>query len=136
MLCSGSQGAYFRPAGGGKLQRNDEFRVEVEIADGTARLRLLGELDMGTSDEFLSVVRSVPLNGGRPSLALDLEALSFIDSTGLRALLSIVSESVARGHRVSILHPRPAFLRVVELTGLASHFEPHFAAGEDSFGDS
>lgn len=113
------------------MQGDDGFRVEVQIEDGIAHVRLLGELDMASSDDLLAFVRAVPLDGDRPSLALDLHELSFIDSTGLRALISIVSESVARGHQVSVLRPSASFLRLVELTGLSSHFEPHLAAERD-----
>lgn len=113
------------------MQADEGFRVEVEVESGTTRMRLLGELDMGATDGLLSFVRTVPLDGGVPSLALDLEDLAFIDSTGLRALLTIISESVARGHEVSVLRPRESFLRIVELTGLATYFEPHLAAEED-----
>lgn len=113
------------------MERDEGFRVELEVESGTARIRLLGELDMGSTDDLLSFVRTVPLDGGIPSLALDLEELSFVDSTGLRALLTIISESVARGHQVAVLRPRKSFLRIVELTGLATHFEPHLVAEGD-----
>jgi anti-anti-sigma factor len=49
---------------------------------------------------------------------LDLAAVTFIDSTGLSALMDARAESDRNGWEFSVQHPSAAVRRVVELAGL------------------
>ena len=51
-------------------------------------------------------------------MVLDLAAVTFIDSTGLSALMDARSESDRNGWEFSVRHPSAAVRRVVELAGL------------------
>jgi anti-sigma B factor antagonist len=51
-------------------------------------------------------------------VVLDLAAVTFIDSTGLSALMDARAESNRNGWSFSVQRPSPAVLRVVELAGL------------------
>jgi anti-sigma B factor antagonist len=51
-------------------------------------------------------------------VVLDLAAVTFIDSTGLSALMDARAESDRNGWDFSVSRPSPAVRRVVELAGL------------------
>jgi anti-sigma B factor antagonist len=50
-------------------------------------------------------------------VVIDLRELTFIDSSGLRALLAACQRLSSRGLRVSCLHPPARLLRVFRVTG-------------------
>jgi anti-sigma B factor antagonist len=52
------------------------------------------------------------------AVVLDLAAVTFIDSTGLSALMDARAESDRNGWEFSVSRPSPAVRRVVELAGL------------------
>jgi anti-sigma B factor antagonist len=91
------------------------FTARTSHPDGrTVVLHLEGDLDLVSLDRFEEAWRAALADGPR-SLVLDLEALRFIDSTGLRGLLSF--HEAAAG-RLVLRAPGTAVLRVLELTGL------------------
>jgi anti-anti-sigma factor len=51
-------------------------------------------------------------------VVLDLAEVTFIDSTGLSALMDACCESDRNGWEFSVRHPSAAVRRVVELAGL------------------
>ena len=57
-----------------------------------------------------------PLASEDGDLRLELRELSFVDSTGLRAFVTLAAR-LPRG-RLILVHPSNAVLRVLELTGL------------------
>ena len=64
---------------------------------------------------------------GPRHLGLDLSAVDFLDSSGLRALL-VVQQAVASGGRqVRVVGSTPMIDRLLEITGLEALF-PHDAA--------
>lgn len=92
------------------------FRVVP--SDRPHTLRLDGELDMATAPDLLEAVEPFLRQHGDllDDLRLELELLSFADSTGLRAFFTIASR-LQRG-RLVLVDPSDTILRVLELTGL------------------
>ena len=86
----------------------------VVPSDEPRSLRLEGELDMATAPQLLAAVDPLVTDDG--DLRLELEGLSFVDSTGLRAFVTLASR-LTRG-RLVLVSPTNAVLRVLELTGL------------------
>jgi anti-anti-sigma factor len=73
---------------------------------------LSGELDMATADSFSQAVTS-GLDGQQP--VLDFSGLTFVDSTGIRAILQLAQE---KGQAV-VLRNVPANIRkVLVITGV------------------
>jgi anti-anti-sigma factor len=68
--------------------RPPRFEVQTAEDDGTLVLRLVGELDL-VSEPVLSA--ELGKGVGRP-VRIELEELAFMDSTGLRTLLSSARE--------------------------------------------
>jgi anti-anti-sigma factor len=88
----------------------DDFAVR---ADPEGVLWLSGEFDLAALDVFRAVVGSV-LDAQR-ELVIDLSELTFLDSTGIRAIL-VVADQVGGG--VVIRRPTPPVRRVLDLVGL------------------
>ena len=73
---------------------------------------LSGELDMAIADSFCQGLLS-SLDGQRP--VLDLSDLTFLDSSGIRAILQVARVS---GQAVVLRNLRPNIRRVLESTGV------------------
>lgn len=56
------------------------------------------------------------------TLVVDLSGLTFIDSSGISELLRVSETATGRGQRFEVRQPSPTVYRVLEITGLLSHF--------------
>jgi anti-sigma B factor antagonist len=65
-----------------------ELEIRVEETDDTYVVRLLGELDLSGVPEVNEALAAAEASGAR-SLLVDIEELTFVDSTGLSALLRV-----------------------------------------------
>ena len=81
-------------------------------------LALRGELDMAVTDILERAARE-GLEAGCRRLVIDLRALDFVDSCGLRALLRVRAQT-GESVRFELVQGPPAIARVFELTGLTS----------------
>jgi anti-anti-sigma factor len=71
-----------------------DFRIEPDPASPRA-FHLSGELDLASSPQLVQAV--LPAAQQEGDLRLDLKELSFIDSSGIRALLILAEELGTRG---------------------------------------
>jgi anti-sigma B factor antagonist len=106
-----------------------EIAVEVLVledicqatpADGARRLHTLalaGELDAATVPVLEATLEQLCADGAR-EIVLDLHELSFIDSSGLRLILSGKQLCERHGCDFALTRPRPAAQHLFELTGL------------------
>ncbi len=85
--------------------------------DGNAVVEVSGELDVAAAAPFRRVVGDL-MGGGRRHLVVDLGATSFVDSTGLGALLWAEHRLHALGGDIEIVNPSPAVTRIFETAGL------------------
>jgi anti-sigma B factor antagonist len=80
---------------------------------------LVGELDLATAPELDAIAERVCSEGAR-ELVLDLRELSFIDSTGLRAILVTRERCEGHGCELFLTPGPPAVERLFDLTGMRS----------------
>jgi anti-anti-sigma factor len=85
--------------------------------DGEPVVRLRGELDLSTAPELARVLDAL-LEGEVADVALDISGLSFIDSSGISALITAQQDLHKRGRRLSVRSPRPTAVKVFEIAGL------------------
>jgi anti-sigma B factor antagonist len=90
------------------------FDVRVERTDSLTHVELRGELDLSCEDQFGDAVDTV--QSGR--LVLDLRALTFIDSAGLRMILRTWQRSREEGFALEIVGGRDQVEKVFRITGL------------------
>jgi anti-sigma B factor antagonist len=95
------------------------FTVSTERSDAAVRVRLAGELDIGTADQAEEEIRQVESEPDA-TLILDLAGLTFMDSTGLRMLVAADARARDAGRELTIVRGPEAVQRVIEVTGLES----------------
>jgi anti-sigma B factor antagonist len=88
-------------------------------------VRLSGELDMAGADQLESLLRSRATS--HREVVVELDALTFVDSMGIRAILAGHDACAARGHRLLATGAPPRVRRVLETCGLLQ--APPFLAG-------
>jgi anti-sigma B factor antagonist len=97
---------------------------QVHDPDGVIRVSLSGELDLAVANQLEVRLRCLKTTAGS-AVRLDLSRLEFIDSTGLRTL--ITSAEAARRDRwqLEIDHPvSPQVQRVIELVDASPYLWP------------
>jgi anti-sigma B factor antagonist len=98
------------------------LEVQTEERDGLVHVALKGELDLSTvgkvQDELARVEQSKP-----PLLVLDLSKLSFLDSTGLRCVITASERARDEDRRLVIVRGPDAVQRVFSITRLEEHLE-------------
>jgi anti-sigma B factor antagonist len=95
------------------------FSVGILHSNGRIDVRLSGELDMVSCEELVERVRT--LDASVPT-ALDMSAVTFLDSTALRSLWLLHQRSLASGGELSLCAPSESVLRVLDVTGLRKVF--------------
>jgi anti-anti-sigma factor len=81
------------------------LEVRHDLADGSATIRLAGELDISTAADVERLLTE--LESGSPArIVIDLRALQFMDSTGLRLLVT-ADLRLRRDGRELVLVPGP-----------------------------
>jgi anti-anti-sigma factor len=96
----------------------------TRVEDGPERLRLCltGELDLYSTTALDDAV--VTAEGEKwPVLCLDLSALDFLDSAGLRVILRTQARAEQDGRRMVLRRGPEAVDRVFRLTGLERELE-------------
>jgi anti-anti-sigma factor len=96
------------------------FRIENTRSRGRQTLAPSGELDSGSYPALIEAFERAAgdLDGGE--LHLDLGALSFIDSAGLRAIIQLQRSAGERGIALVVTPPAPPLTDLLQLTGVAS----------------
>lgn len=89
--------------------------------DGGCVVRAAGDLDIAAAEDFIEVVR-VSL-GRCPSVEIDLADITFLDSSGLGALVRLHKEAEAQGVSLHLSNVSAAADRLLRLTGLVDFFD-------------
>lgn len=98
----------------------DQLRIEVRHTDDRVILRLDGELDMANAPRLQDAIENAGLDTNA-MVVLDLEQLQFIDSTGLRVILSARARSQERGQELAITPGSQQVQRLLSVTGVSEH---------------
>jgi anti-anti-sigma factor len=96
---------------------NDLVTFQVLESGPVVRAALTGELDMSNAADLESLVVDVVPNDST-GMVLDLTGLTYLDSAGIRLLLTLVGRFRWRGQRLALLAPDGCRARrVIELAG-------------------
>lgn len=98
------------------------FAIRIEESGSTVTIEFDGELDIATTPSAEAELRRVE-EGGAGVIVLDLRGLTFMDSTGLRLLVSADARARSGDHRLAIVRGPAAVQRVLELTGLDTRLD-------------
>jgi anti-anti-sigma factor len=83
-------------------------------ADG-ATVRLYGEFDLATIDVLRRAVRAAQPDPVTGEIIIAMAGVTFIDSTGIAALLELMGDVEARGHRLCLHAIGPHVMRLLRL---------------------
>jgi anti-sigma B factor antagonist len=90
----------------------------VDVKGDTAHVILAGELDVATAPAVSQAIRA-GLATQAPRILIDLDAVTFVDSAALHAIVSGYHAAVRVGAGFGIGPVAPNVARVLALTGLA-----------------
>jgi anti-sigma B factor antagonist len=94
------------------------FKIRQEDREGRYRLILTGELDIAGADELEAAITRL-CTAGALEIELDLRQLTFIDSQGLRAILSAREACASHDAEYFLIRgEHPTQQRLFEVTGL------------------
>lgn len=96
----------------------EDFIVLPRRSGSTADVALHGELDIATAP-ILRDALTAQIDDGVTDVCLDLADLQFVDSTGLGVIVGVHRRLQRVGGTLRLRSPRPAILRVLEISGLA-----------------
>jgi anti-anti-sigma factor len=97
-------------------ERWDSFRCDVIPERDAVRVVPTGELDLAYAGTVGSQLGEL-FDAGFSHVVLDLNELTFLDSTGLRMIIEANRAAKDRAIRLTLLPGRPEVQRVFEVTG-------------------
>jgi len=95
----------------------DDVAFTIEVAEGPAGAVISphGELDLATQGELRAVLDEHAARGG---MTLDLAALRFMDTSGLRLVLETAEAARRDGFAFTVLPGRESVQRLFEVAGV------------------
>ena len=98
-----------------------DLTLSTERAGSRAVIAITGELDAYSAPGLESEVGKL-LSDGVMDLVFDLAATRFLDSSGLRTILTSQRRLVDRDGRLALRAPSEPVRRLLDITGLTDHF--------------
>lgn len=111
-------GPHRAPVGGGT-----DLAISAISGDGSAVVRLAGELDLSTAPRAEQALVD-ELTPGSRTLVVDLRRLEFCDAAGLRVFVRTRRRAQEVGAKVRLVHPNRLVRRVLEIAELSWLIDP------------
>jgi anti-anti-sigma factor len=100
----------------------DDSRTRLVVTPTASGWAVSGDIDASTVHALVEPFRDLSrAESGRP-LTIDVGEVSFIDSSGLRALINLAHDADEIGVRIVLQRASPAVARLLNLTGLEGLF--------------
>ncbi len=116
------------------------FHADVRPLAGSVPgwgLTLSGEVDSSTSPVLQAKAEELIAGSTGPVLlVMDLSRVEFVDSSGLRVIVSLGNEVESRGGRLELSGLSAAARRILELTGLIDRYRSDEAEADVDASDS
>jgi len=106
------------------MRHAEPLAVEVSLGPDRARVFIRGELDLATAPALQQRVGELLATNGqhRSLVVLDLDELTFCDSSGLRALLQLADHSRQVGTTLRLTNVGARLRQLLELTHTTTRF--------------
>jgi len=101
-----------------------DFRIDKEASGTVELLRLTGSLDMYSFNRLESQINAL-FQQGRHEIVLDCQALDYIGSAGLGALIGFAKQAREHNGDVKLLNVPDRILKIIELLGFTKVLEVH-----------
>ena len=94
-----------------------QLSVDVRLCERGVSVTVRGEVDLHTAPALRAGLHEV-VSQGEPRIVVHLDAVSFLDSTGLGVLVAAHKAQRASGGTMEVICGEPRLLRIIGLTGL------------------
>ncbi|MFI7609176.1 STAS domain-containing protein [Micromonospora sp. NPDC049366] len=95
--------------------------MDVRLWDagtGQVSLRPVGEIDLATADALDAALADALGRPGVTEVVVDLTDVTFLDSSGIRALVGAANNARRAGTTLRVVDPQPVVARVLWITGV------------------
>lgn len=99
------------------------FSFRTEVSGGRVWVTAAGELDLVAAPDLEHELRRIIGSGSDAEIVLDLRAVPFVDSSGLRAVLLGATQARDAGRRLAVLTGDGQVRRTIELARVDEHLE-------------
>ncbi len=100
-----------------------ELQIALERDGAGVTLRVAGEIDLLTAPRFAAALAGALDAEGE--VLVDVREVSFMDSTGLRALLEARNQADGEGHELALAYTQDGpVARLLELANVLAMFRP------------
>jgi anti-sigma B factor antagonist len=94
---------------------HEGFAMNVSVTNGMRIVTIVGEIDLAVAPAMQAV-----LTDGHTDIIVDLSGVTFLDSSGIAAILRAYRHQTASGHCLSMRGATGPVRRVLEITGIDS----------------
>src|SRR4029077_12691495 len=99
------------------MQGAEHLHWSVVSGDAEVVVSLEGELDLATVTPLGGLLRKI-IEGGPPTVAVDLARVTFLDSTGLHCLVDAAQTAATVGRQLVVRRPSASVVRVLAICGV------------------
>lgn len=97
------------------------FDKKIEIVDDIQTIKLIGDLDVYSEDEFKSFIdEEIDPN---KDVRIDLKELDYLDSTGLGMFMNIYKMVNENGKEIKIINAKDNIQKLFKITDLTDLFD-------------
>jgi len=97
--------------------RGRDLRIEVADTTSPTTVVLAGEIDLESSPRLREALLAIA-GSGETRVVVDMTHVTFMDSTGLSALVGPLKRFRRAGGEITLRSPTRAVRKVLEITGL------------------
>lgn len=116
---------------------SDDLKIRISNEQGDKAvtvLRLAGSLDANTQSQLEDTAKQA-IDGGADYLLLDMSAVEYLGSAGMRAIHAITNvlspdDPSMRSDRLKVLNPSPAAAKVFKTLGFDAFIDIHGSVDE------
>jgi anti-sigma B factor antagonist len=94
------------------------FTYTVDRDARQVTVRLAGEIDLAAAPRVELAIEEALAGEEGVEITIDLEGVTFLDSTGLRVLVAAHARCAGEGRSLTLVNPSTSVSRILEITGL------------------
>jgi anti-sigma B factor antagonist len=94
------------------------FTYRVDRDTDRVTVHLAGEVDLAAAPRVESAIDEALAGEEGVDIMIDLDGVTFLDSTGLRVLVAAHSRCAGEGRSLTVVNPSASVSRILEITGL------------------
>jgi anti-sigma B factor antagonist len=102
-----------------------EFSIQAAVSGRQCDISLSGEIDLQTTDAIVQDAISQMADNGIQRQCIDLGAVTFMDATGLGALVAIRNAINKQGKQIVLVNVPDSIRRLLDITALDTVFAFH-----------